>query len=140
MKSLEEILAADPDTAAAGEAFDRAMSEMPRGLPSETIRQIYADLTPVPRPNGKLYRPRKVPSVEQYADRHDCTGAVVLRTHDVELAVALAVNLIREYDLDPANAYTTWWRVVPFDPDGYFDSAWLHDPARGVPCVVIPYE
>lgn len=96
--------------------------------------------TPVRRPNGKLYRPRKAPSVETFVDHNDYDGAVVLRTHDFQLAIELASNLIDEYGLNPTHAYTNWWRAVPFDPSGYHDWAWVDDPVRGVPCVVIPHE
>ena len=97
-----------------------------------------SDQPTIQRPNGKLYRPRKAPSVETYADPSDNTGVVILRTHNVEQAVELAAGTIREYDLDPSKAYTTWWRLVPYDPDGWFDTTWQNDPVRGMPCVVIP--
>lgn len=91
------------------------------------------------RPNGKLYRPRKPPEVVTFHDYHECTGVAVLRTLDVQTAVELAADQIAEFDLDPANAGTDWWRSVPWDPTGYGDWAYLSDPVRGVPCVVIPY-
>lgn len=89
------------------------------------------------RPNGKLYRPRKRPSVELIADHRDDTGVVVLRTHDYQTAIELASNLIDEYGLNPTTAYTAWWRLVPFDMSGYHDTSWIDDPVHGVPCVVI---
>jgi hypothetical protein len=90
----------------------------------------------IQRPNGKPYRPRKAPSVREFSDLDDNTGVVVLRTHDIQLATELASDAISEHDLSRAAAYTTWWRLVPFDPSGYFDRTWQNDPVRGVPCVV----
>lgn len=89
------------------------------------------------RPNGKPYKPRKPPSVETIVDDRDDTGVVVLRTHDFRRAIELASRLIDEFELDPTTAYTGWWRSVPFDPSGYHDTAFIEDPVRGVPCVVI---
>jgi hypothetical protein len=91
------------------------------------------------RPNGKPYMPRKPPSVETFLDHNDDGGVVVLRTLDFQRAIELASDLIDEYELDPTRAYTAWWRAVPFDPSGYHDWAWIDDPARGLPCVVIPH-
>lgn len=95
--------------------------------------------TTIQRPNGKTYRPRKPPSVQLIADHNDDTGVIVLRTHDYQRAIELASHLIDEYGLNPTVAYTAWWRLVPFDPSGYHDTAWIDDPVRGTPCVVIPH-
>lgn len=93
------------------------------------------------RPNGKLYRARKPPEVTTYQDwRDDVTCGLVLRTHDVELALQLAADLIAELELVPANASTHWWRLAPFKNGSGYDRNWIDDPVRGVPCVVIPYE
>lgn len=97
-------------------------------------------LAVVERPNGKTYRAKKPPSVEEYVDHEDCTCIVVIRTHDVDLATTLAANEIRSYDLDPANAYRSWWRLVPFNLHNGHDQSYVDDPERGMPCVVIPYE
>jgi hypothetical protein len=92
------------------------------------------------RPNGKPYRPRRVPSVEGYVDWHDDVECVVVvRTHDIPLALQLAADRIAELELNPENAHTDWWRLVPWGSDCY-DNSWIPDPVRGVPCVVIPYE
>jgi len=62
-----------------------------------------------------------------------------LRIHDFQHAIELASNLINEMDLDPTKASTNWVRLVPFDPyyTGY-DTNWIEDPARGIPCVGDP--
>lgn len=94
------------------------------------------------RPNGKIYRPRKPPEVTTYQDwRDDVTCCAVLRTHDVELALQLAADVIAEHELVPESAHARWWRLVPFKVgSGLYDRNWIDDPVHGVPCVVIPYE
>lgn len=94
----------------------------------------------VARPNGKTYRARKQPSIRMYTDRDEYDCVVVLRTHDIQLAVELASNLIGELELNPTVAYTDWWRDVPWDDSGAYDQAWITDPVRGTPCVVIPHD
>lgn len=95
----------------------------------------------VVRPNGKLYRPRKPPAVESFCDWYDdWEGAVVIRTHDIPLALELAADRIAELDLKPELACINWWRLVPWSATNEFDTNWIVDEVRGVPCVVIPYE
>ena len=92
------------------------------------------------RPNGKPYTPRKAPSVESYFDWYDDAECVVVtRTHDIPLAIKLAGDRIDELDLNSENAHTDWWRLVPWGSDCY-ETSWISDPVRGVPCVVIPSE
>lgn len=88
------------------------------------------------RPNGKPYRPRKDPSVQEFTDSQEYTGLVVLRTHDVELARRLAEPLIAEYELWNTEPTREWWRSVPWDTSGYCDRSYVDDPVRGIPCVV----
>jgi hypothetical protein len=52
----------------------------------------------------------------------------------------MADELVRPNGKAYTKASTNWVRFVPFDPyyTGY-DTNWIEDPARGIPCVVIPY-
>ncbi len=100
-----------------------------------------ASLTDTLRPNGKVYRPKKAPSVETFFDRNDYEAVVVLRTHDFDLALKLAADWIDAMELQPDKAYEDWWRLVPYDANcSGHDRTWVTDTVRGVPCVVIPYE
>ncbi|HEY3559636.1 MAG TPA: hypothetical protein VGL05_19340 [Kribbella sp.] len=93
--------------------------------------------TPIQRPNGKTYRPRKPPSIEIVTDLQDDTAAAfVLRTHDMHDAInRITDQLIFEHHLDPTSAHTDWVRLAPWGDDG---GTWITDPVRGTPCVVIP--
>lgn len=91
----------------------------------------------VTRPNGKVYRARKPPSVVEFSDSDYMTGIAVLRTHDVAEAVRLAGALLAEHELDVNDNRLDWWRLVPFDPhNAGYDRNWVTDTTRGVPCVV----
>lgn len=92
------------------------------------------------RPNGKPYRPRKGVEVVEYADHDECQAIAVLRTHDVQLAARVGADFIEEYELDAANAYTSWWRLIPWDTGSGYDRNWVEDSAGGTPCVVFPHE
>jgi hypothetical protein len=72
-----------------------------------------ADLPAIERPNGKLYRPRKLvacPVSDQY---DEIAAVVVFGTHDPDRAQALADSLARR-DVDSgyvaANPGRVWWR------------------------------
>jgi len=92
---------------------------------------------PVVRPNGKTWRGRKPVRVEEFTDPWDDTGFVVLGTHDVAHALALlGADRVFEYGLNVEQARTDWWRRVPWDPFGSYDSSYITDAERGTPCVV----
>ena len=91
-----------------------------------------ADLAPVTRPNGKVYRPRKIVTWswenEGYPD--DECGAVVLGTHDAEKAKMLADHAVKRWFDDALIATkpeVAWFRL------GYLSGVltWLRDPVNG---------
>ncbi len=70
-------------------------------------------LTPVTRPNGKIYQPRKGP-IAYLLDNDDdwrapCAQVLVVRTHDVARAHALALKL---ETVDPNPHPPTWFRLM----------------------------
>jgi hypothetical protein len=87
-------------------------------------------LPPVQRPNGKLYRPRKV-SGHAVADEDDMVIAViVLGTHDIERARPLAESCVRAWvdgGYTAVSPVTGWWR------EGFSmgELCWVDDEARG---------
>jgi hypothetical protein len=95
------------------------------------------ELVPIERPNGKVYRPRRI---RAEAWENDDTwsewrgGAVVLGTHDVELARPLATAAIRRHfdaELVAADPEVGWWRL------GFHfgELRWMPDPERGAAAV-----
>lgn len=91
---------------------------------------------PIIRPNGKTYRPRKAPSVEEFDSYSGGNGFVVLRTHDIVLATEM-VSRHRGQAVSPDECTLEWWRLVPFSVNGSgHDYNWITDEVRGVPCVV----
>jgi len=94
--------------------------------------QYVRELTPVIRPNGKVYQPIKQPVAQETEEDH--CGEVwifVLRTHHLDLAYQLA-NSLGLGDVDRDSAERTWIRDT-------FESGkrvYLTDPVRGVPAVV----
>ena len=85
---------------------------------------------PVERPDGRLYRPRKVIANAVVDDDEILTAVVVLGTHDVARAQPLADDyaawqLGRGYVA--VNPVTGWWR----DGWSYGRRVWLPDPVRG---------
>jgi hypothetical protein len=89
------------------------------------------DLPPITRPNGKTYRPRRIvarPWENDDAQDNRC-GAVVLGTHDIDLARPLAQ---RECTYRFGMAYAIkpdvdWFR----DGFVYSERAWIRDEVRG---------
>lgn len=74
-------------------------------------------LPAIERPNGKVYRPRRI-RTEVWEDDDAWSewrgGAVVMGTHDVELARPLATEAIRRHfdsELVAANPEVGWWRL-----------------------------
>lgn len=92
----------------------------------------------VARPGGRTYRARKPPAVDVFGGLWDeDSGVIVTRTHDIDLAVALAAF---EWDYQfggPLPAPVRCWvRLVPWG-DGY-DSTYLRaepDERNAMPCV-----
>jgi hypothetical protein len=81
------------------------------------------------RPNGKVYRPRKLVAHAFEDDHAGESGVVVLGTHDPERARELALSSARywygtEYIVDPV---TVWWH----DAMECGERRWRHDAARG---------
>lgn len=86
--------------------------------------------TPVHRPDGRLYRPRKLPTAMLLGDQDECVvGVCVMRTHSVETARALALEALRQYDsAEPWTVtldHLAWGRWRPDGPEG--ERAWERD-------------
>lgn len=87
------------------------------------------DLPAILRPNGKVYRPRKLVAYAFEDDHAGESGVVVLGTHDPVRAHALAERVARswygtEYVVEPVQV---WWH----DGIENGDRRWMHDPVRG---------
>lgn len=84
-------------------------------------------MMPIKRPNGKLYRPRRVVA---YAVGEDTDAVLVLGTHDLDRARPLADDLAR-YLLGAGYAAvqpeTGWWR----DGMEMGERRWVTDEVRG---------
>ena len=85
----------------------------------------------IARPNGKPYRPRKVIAYGVY-DADECPeGVIVLGTHDISRAEALATSLVKCDLLDsgyaPAGPSQVWWR----DSFEGGRRIWVNDAERG---------
>jgi hypothetical protein len=89
-------------------------------------------LAAVPRPNGKLYRPRKL-SAHAVTDYHgdDLDGVVVFGSHEWTEAVQKLADDYVAWQVDRGYAAAAprrvWWR------DGYDMGVrrWIDDPVRG---------
>lgn len=99
---------------------------------TETSRSLYdtwvAPLPTIVRPDGRVYRPRKL-AVEVWESDYEC-GAVVFGTNDPTVAQPLATDAIRrEFDnqMIAALPRVGWWR------DGYeaAERRWIQDDVRG---------
>jgi hypothetical protein len=86
---------------------------------------VTADLlVPVRRPDGRLYRPRKLVAF-MIDEEPEHTRALVLGTHDVVRATKLAKIVVRGYDrgYEPVSPLRGWWRsgirnhMEWFEPD-----------------------
>jgi len=86
---------------------------------------------PITRPNGKVYRPRKVMChALSNEDTGTLTAVIVLGTHDVDAARELASRVgpyWADEDVKLGGAEVSWWRK------GYCWGAlcWLEDDVRG---------
>ena len=76
----------------------------------------------VPRPDGRFYRARKKPHAEILGDEWDGVSVIVWRTHDIDVATALAGQAWARYvdsrEPLPGNGETGWWKSVPWDAHG----------------------
>jgi hypothetical protein len=91
------------------------------------------------RPNGKVYRPRRLRSVVMDSHDGNSTLVVVLGTHDRAVADSLAEEEARRYRLDPiadAGARTSWYRQTIRGGDDVYEE----DPVRGAACVVYNWD
>jgi hypothetical protein len=85
-------------------------------------------LPSIVRPNGKLYRPRKL-RVEEWNVRWQGQFSVlVLGTHDIDQALPLARQRAFEYDVEDIRLVETgWWHDSIRNHDRY----WTPDDVRG---------
>jgi hypothetical protein len=84
-------------------------------------------LPPIRRPDGRLYRPRRI-VVIPWDDWHGSSGALVLGTQDIGHARVLAEAECRyRWDSYAGRAALGWWR------DGFENGerAWVWDVVRG---------
>lgn len=94
------------------------------------------DLVPVVRPDGRVYKPRKLPRaqvVQNVDDREPYAWVLVLGTHDVDRAHALAARVAAGEGMyaDRATAERTWMRLAMRNGDPVYD----RDPVRGAATV-----
>lgn len=74
---------------------------------------------PTPRPNGKLYRPRRPIRSEACMWNEDGLAVLVYGTHDPEIARDLAAaEWRREGDGDLPDPVAVWLKLVPWDALG----------------------
>jgi hypothetical protein len=120
----------------------------------EGVVQINAKAAPTARPNGKLYRPRRLPDAHVMAQEDDWpNGAVCLRTHDVEVAKVLAREACTAYDNEIGDDGDTlerfeaageprlaWWtrEIGGYTEGDGLPTYWVNDPSglKGIPVVV----
>jgi hypothetical protein len=99
-----------------------------------------ATLAVVERPNGKAYRARKPACAFVIENDHLGESEVmVIRTHDVDLARALAAAEADRHGIEwaePVPAARSWAREAIRDGDPW----WEYDEIRGVPCIVFSPE
>jgi hypothetical protein len=66
-------------------------------------------LVPVRRPDGRLYRPRKIIAFILDAEP-EYARVLVLGTHDIGTARELAERALRNWGCEPVNPVLGWWR------------------------------
>jgi hypothetical protein len=88
------------------------------------------------RPDGRLYRARKRPRARFWGDgagwSDDDWGVIVERTHDVDVATALAFQAMRFYGVEcnMPPPRVGWTKLVPWDEYGTgADYTWVDVPA-----------
>jgi hypothetical protein len=94
------------------------------------VSDAAANPPPIQRPNGRLYRPRKV-SARVLTDEDGIESSVLVTgTHDVVRALDLARAVARQYvgtRSEPADPRQGWWRETIRRHDRY----WEWDEVRG---------
>ena len=94
-------------------------------------------LVPVTRPNGKVYRPRKV-SAHHWSNQEvgysDDRGVVILGTQDFEACREFATRMAQYWDLGTVvdNPRVGWFR----DGYQYGNRWWVDDTERGAAGVI----
>jgi hypothetical protein len=88
-------------------------------------------LPPVERPNGKMYRPKKIVA-RLLDDRNGDRDSMVLvtGTHDIEFATTLASGLVSDWigkEYRPVYSGCGWWR----DGMENGEQCWVDDDVRG---------
>ena len=101
--------------------------------------------TPVHRPDGRLYRPRKLPEAMLLSDADEAVdGVCVMRTHSLETARQLAEAALQRYDgafpWELTNERTEWGHWRPDGEEGR--RAWERDETglTGAPAVFFDAE
>lgn len=101
--------------------------------------------TPVHRPDGRLYRPRKLPEPMLLSDEDGTVvGVCVMRTHALETARDLALTELNAYDRSLPWKFTDerlrWGRWRPDGDEGR--RAWVPDNTglTGTPAVFFDAE
>lgn len=104
-------------------------------MPAPEVRDVTSP-EPIVRPNGKPYRPRTAPRVEEFYASDDEACLVVIGTHDLDVAAELARPSWEScYDGPLPDGVRAWWRLVPWSTGHGYDSSWIDDPVRGRPVV-----
>jgi hypothetical protein len=100
----------------------------------ERTTDVREKLPPIERPDGRVYRPRKIVALswdnEEAYGQDDDYGVFVFGTHEVERALPLAREAIAHFfdsSLVPVKPERRWVRL------GYQngEQAYLDDPVRG---------
>lgn len=91
-------------------------------------------LVDVVRPDGRLYRPRKMPAAVIVHDHHeDPAWIYVLRTHELDRARRLAEEIADREQLDlEGEPWREWVREGMNRGERFY----FNDAARGVPAVI----
>lgn len=88
------------------------------------------NLTPITRPDGSIYRPRKLIAHAVTSHGDELTGVVVFGTHDIEVAQPLADDYVAwliDKGHRAAGPGTVWWR----DGINGGERTWVLDDKRG---------
>ena len=88
-----------------------------------------SDLSPITRPNGKPYQPRKVVAHCVGHEDEDITGVIVFGTHDpsrAKLVADLAVADWIDNGYEAASPRMVWWRDTMADGHRAFVTDAVH--------------
>ena len=89
-----------------------------------------SDLSPITRPNGKSYRPRKIVAHCIGHEDEDVTGVVVFGTHDVTRAKPLADSAVADWcdwGYEAVSPRLIWYRDTMADGQ----RTYVTDPVHG---------